>query len=374
MTLNGVLSINRTVLTRTLPFDDSVAKKEIIPMDEFLSLDQLAFKMTKLVMLEVAYEGQRSSSYREASEELSKKLGYKISTSLVRDVTIFVGNIVYQNDLQKALKTEHDRINSTHKVEKGEKKKGILNILMDGATLNTIVKDKKGSTWRENKLGMSFASTNVIKRGTKENNGYTITKKEYTAYVGSVNEFSKFLYQIAINQGYGQYETTNVLGDGALWIWNLCDRLFPDAQQILDKYHLDENIYNFAKYAFKHNESQYAPWAKKIINLIMDGQVSRVYIEIDNLGIKQIPKNVVDLKNYIKNNESRIDYPTYKAKGYYIGSGPIESANKTVLQKRFKQAGMRWSVESAQPLLTLRAKVESGLWSEVIDLVMRFTP
>ena len=368
MTLNGILTIVRTILIRTLPYDKEAETFEIIPLDELLQIDKLPFKMTKLVMLEVAFEGQRSTSYREAGEELCKKLGYSISTSLVRDVTIFVGNLVYQSDLRKALETEKNIVNSIF--DNKNKLAGVLNIMLDGAALNTRIQDKDGSTWRENKLGMSFASSNVIKRGSKEKNGYTITKKEYTAYIGSSADFAKFLYQIAINQGYGQYETTNVLGDGAIWIWNLCDLLFPDAVQILDKFHLDENVYDFAKYVFKNETSKYTPWAEMIIKYIMDGKVGKAYKEIDKLNIKEPPKNVVNLKNYLENNKDRINYKTYKEKGYYIGSGPIESGNKTVLQKRLKQIGMRWSVATAQPLLSLRAKVESGLWSEVKLLVM----
>jgi hypothetical protein len=63
-----------------------------------------------------------------------------------------------------------------------------------------------------------------------------------------------------------------------------------------------------------------------------------------------------------------IDYASYLEKGYFIGSGAIESANKIILQKRLKQAGMRWNVDSAQSLLTLRAKRESGLW--LTDVVL----
>jgi hypothetical protein len=32
------------------------------------------------------------------------------------------------------------------------------------------------------------------------------------------------------------------------------------------------------------------------------------------------------------------------------------------MQQRLKQAGMRWNVQTAQYLLTLKAKAESGLW------------
>jgi hypothetical protein len=56
----------------------------------------------------------------------------------------------------------------------------------------------------------------------------------------------------------------------------------------------------------------------------------------------------------------------YKEKGYYVGSGAIESGNKVVLQKRLKLAGMRWNELPAQYLLSLRAKYESGLWLESV--------
>ena len=63
----------------------------------------------------------------------------------------------------------------------------------------------------------------------------------------------------------------------------------------------------------------------------------------------------------------------YKAKGYFCGSGAIESGNKIVLQKRLKQAGMRWEPQSAQYLLTLKSKYESGRWeTDVVDFVKQY--
>jgi hypothetical protein len=66
----------------------------------------------------------------------------------------------------------------------------------------------------------------------------------------------------------------------------------------------------------------------------------------------------------LENNRSKVDYPEYKKSGFFVGSGAIESANKTILQRRLKQSGMRWSVKGAQFVLTLRAKFESALWEK----------
>ena len=75
---------------------------------------------------------------------------------------------------------------------------------------------------------------------------------------------------------------------------------------------------------------------------------------------------------YIENNINNIDYAKYQQKGYFIGSGAIESGNRLVLQQRLKQPGMRWNEYTAQPLLTLRAKFESGLWEkDVVEILKR---
>jgi hypothetical protein len=62
----------------------------------------------------------------------------------------------------------------------------------------------------------------------------------------------------------------------------------------------------------------------------------------------------VNLYVYTTNNLNNIDYKTYESKGYFIGSGAIESGNKIILQDRLKRAGMRWNTETAQAMLTLK--------------------
>lgn len=64
--------------------------------------------------------------------------------------------------------------------------------------------------------------------------------------------------------------------------------------------------------------------------------------------------------NYYSSNAYQIDYSRYKKIGAgIIGSGAIDpiaigSAHRTVVQKRMKQSGQRWSYEGAQNMLNLR--------------------
>jgi len=50
---------------------------------------------------------------------------------------------------------------------------------------------------------------------------------------------------------------------------------------------------------------------------------------------------------YFENQVHRMDYPTYRARGWQIGSGPVESACKRVVGQRLKGAGMRWGEDGA---------------------------
>ena len=146
----------------------------------------------------------------------------------------------------------------------------------------------------------------------------------------------------------------------------MCEELFPDAILILDLYHLCENTYSYAKAIFKNDESKYKPWADSIIEKLKNDKVTEVITILKKLKNRKVPKGIVNLYTYISNNVDRINYKNYIDNGYYIGSGAIESGNKVVLQKRLKLAGMRWNEQTAQYLLTLRSKLESGLWLDCV--------
>jgi hypothetical protein len=58
---------------------------------------------------------------------------------------------------------------------------------------------------------------------------------------------------------------------------------------------------------------------------------------------------------YFRRHQERMDYPTYLAAGFPIGSGGVEGACKHLVADRFRGPGMRWNPPTAEPLLHLRA-------------------
>jgi hypothetical protein len=340
--------------------------KSIAPLDSYLGLAGLPFKITPAVMVKISCWAQNQSSYQRAEDAIADAMHVKVNDDTVRLVANHVGSMVFQNDCIEAEKALAAL--DAGKLCFPQNIKGVLYIQTDGAALNTRLKDENGSTWRENKLGEVFSSNNIHywtdKKGRRQ---HQLLRKEFVSYVGPASEFKKHLLACALRNGYGQFKETVMISDGATWIRHMVEEIFPDAQQILDYFHLCENVNTYAKYLFNMDESKYRPWAKDICNQLKDSKHRLVLREIESFKNKKPGGCPVQLHGYISNNVNNIDYATYQKKGYFIGSGAIESGNKIVLQDRLKRAGMRWNTPTAQAMLTLKAKAESGLWFDDVE-------
>jgi len=341
--------------------------RSIAPLDSYLGIAGLPFRITPAALLKIAYWAQNQSSYQRAENAIAEALHIYVNDDTVRQVTNYVGSMVFQNDCKRA--EEAYAALASGKMKYPQDRKGVIYIETDGAALNTRLKDEDGSTWRENKLGEVFTTDDLyFWTSAKGKRQHQLLRKEYVSYVGPASEFKKHLLACAIRKGYGSYKETVVLGDGATWIRNMVDELFPDAQQILDFYHLCENVNTYAKHFFSTNESKGKQWAQDICDSLRASQHQPVIRELEALKDVKLPNCPVNLYSYITNNINNIDYVTYESKGYFIGSGAIESGNKIILQDRLKRAGMRWNIPTAQAMLSLKTKAESDLWHTDVEL------
>jgi len=341
----------------------SCGHKEI-PLDESIGLSRLPYKMTTELMLETAYYCQNQSSFSDGSSMLKRATGIDVNKETAREITEKIGGSVFESDTKNG---EH-LLNNMHEIEmyqEKEKADKTLYIMTDGAAVNTRIEDENGSTWRECKSVIAFTNKDLIKR---KDGGNIIVNKECASFIGSAEDFRGYVLNVAVNAGYGKVKDVVIIADGAAWIRNMCKELFPDATQILDLYHLKENIYTYAKHKFAHNEKEYVPWAEDFIDKIEKGESKKVLKLLPKE--EKLPLGVVNLRTYIENNIDKINYPEYKNNGWFVGSGAIESANKVIVQRRLKQSGMRWSVAGAQALLSLRAKVESNLWDTQVREIL----
>jgi len=333
--------------------------------DMYLDINE-TFRATDDFIEMVSYVAQMVPSFGNARDLLSKICHIDISISQIQKIAEYVGRKVHENQMESAENAYARPEVAAPQALAKDLMDCILYIMMDGSAVNTRIQDADGSTWKEMKLGMVFTDNDIRKR----NKHIYIDRKEYVAYLGSVDEFKKLVFEAAARAGYGKIKQVVVIGDGAKWIWNMCEELFPDAVCILDLFHMKENIFDYAKVLFPNNEKKYTQWAKTVSYYIESDQIEKALKKIKNSPLPETAgKNIVNLEGYVTNNRNRINYLAYKNHGYYVGSGMIESGNKLVVQKRLKQAGMRWSRDGAQYMVALRAKYESNLWGKVQDLI-----
>lgn len=190
----------------------------------------------------------------------------------------------------------------------------------------------------------------------------------YVASRSSAEAFGHQLTALATQMGIYQNDETLdteevvVIGDGAAWIWNLADEHFPNATEIIDYMHAKTHLYDLAKQAFGEEDRETVEtWVSTIETSLYAGETSEVIAGIEDLG-KQYPQMLETIKTqvgYFKKHAHRMQYETFNAKGYQIGSGVIESACKHVVAERCKQAGMRWTETGINAILFWRGLLKN---------------
>jgi hypothetical protein len=158
-----------------------------------------------------------------------------------------------------------------------------------------------------------------------------------------------------------------VLGDGAPWIWNLAAELFPCRVEILDWYHVDEHISDVARVLYGEGTDKTRVWRQTQLDRLWTDAVDQVIEALRFLGPHQraaVKRTAVEnLSRYLTTNRDRLRYQTFRAAGYAIGSGAVESAVSHVVQQRMKRVGMHWRARGADAMLALRSVYRStGAW------------
>jgi hypothetical protein len=184
----------------------------------------------------------------------------------------------------------------------------------------------------------------------------------------TLDELGAQMRRQAAQVGLDNAEVWVGLTDGGKGLDEFLRVYFPRAELVLDFYHAAEHLNDLAQ-ALHPGDDQAAselagPWCHQLKH--EGGNAVLATLEaIDLRGKKAEAREQHRLvTGYVRNNRFRMDYPRYRANGWLIGSGHVESACKGVVGQRLKGNGMRWSEEGADAVCHLRAlfKSEKGQW------------
>ena len=158
------------------------------------------------------------------------------------------------------------------------------------------------------------------------------------------------------------------LTDGGSGLDEFLRVYFPRAELILDFYHAAEHLNELAQALHPADEDLAGELAGQWCHQLKHegGAAVLATLEAIDLGGKKAEarERHRQVTGYVRNNVFRMDYPAYRANGWLIGSGHVESACKGVVGQRLKGNGMRWSEAGADAVCHLRAlfKSEKGQW------------
>jgi hypothetical protein len=233
-------------------------------------------------------------------------------------------------------------------------------------------KAEESEAWRDMKVGCWYELEGVppAQRSPRQTHKYERDQVVYRAkslryYVDIADAalFGKLMWAKGCQALADLAEELVFVCDGAIWIWNLIASYYPQAVQIVDWYHAIEHLEKVARLAFRSEEDQKA-WLELITDALWNGQIPEVIDACQSLA-SQSPAIQTEAL-YFFHNAERMAYARFRAAGYAIGSGTVESACKQIVTQRLKKSGAQWNVEGAVHTAKARAAWLSNQW-ELLD-------
>ena len=248
----------------------------------------------------------------------------------------------------------------------------LLVIQMDGGRVQGREKNPEtGSRWKEDKVA---AICTYLPGDGQEKEPVKLT----TTYVATMQDSDAFGALVRCEgerRGIRQAARTLLINDGGAWIGTQHQEHFFRCPMIIDWGHAKSHLYDVAKAVHEHDPARQRRLGKQLETWLWNGQRGKV---IDKLGelsqqagepqaddAPQHPRRILAQNvGYFTRHRDHMDYPAYRARGWPIGSGVVESGVKQ-FNHRVKGTDRFWTTQGSEAILALRALwlSEDDRWS-----------
>lgn len=310
----------------------------------------------------------QDASFDHGREQMQRLAGLEVTTKSVERVAESIGA-----DIARCAQAEIDRsVQLDLPMIVGEPVP-ILYIELDGTGVPVVKKETAGrkgkldglpAHTREAKLGCLFTQTKW------DEEGFAIRDPDSTTYAGAIEnaeQFGKRLYVEAWKRGWSRAATKVVIGDGAEWIWNLAKQHFPGAIQIVDLFHARQHLWDLARLLYANDTKRRNAWIGLHQKRWLDkGKIAKLVASLQSIQTQdaELAKKIRNEAEYFANNAARMNYPQFRKRHLFVGSGVIEAGCKTVIGQRLKQSGMFWTLNGANSILALRCQHLNGRFED----------
>lgn len=182
----------------------------------------------------------------------------------------------------------------------------------------------------------------------------------------SPEEFGAALFRLACRCGYREAAEKVFSADGADWCWEIQARYFSNATGILDWYHASEHLWAAGRLLFPEANGV-SRWVEQAQGILWEHGAERLLDWLTSQDaqfcrFRKKRRALMDLRKYVQNREWLMDYPTYRAREFQIGTGMMESTARQLVGLRLKGPGMHWTEQGALAVTALRAQDLNGRW------------
>jgi len=332
------------------------------PRDRQLGIEDTS--LTPAVTRMVAAVGAMLS-FEEGSQLLQELAGLPINAKQVERAAEALGVQIAEDEKQDVLPTDEQPLPST------------LYLGVDGTGVPMRPEELKG---RCGKQPDGSAKTREVKlctvwsaeaRDTEDRPVRDQGSVSYTAAIESAATldtdevpavFTQRVLREASRRRFTQAQRTVVMGDGAPWIWKIAQELFPNALQIVDRFHVKQTLSTVAKAVYGAASPQAHQWARRRHQELDTGRFP------DLLRAVRRHADTCDEARkcfqYLHRNRDRMRYPQFEAQGLCTSTGVVEAGCKVVVGTRLKRAGMHWTIRGSNAIIALRCSRLSGRFQD----------
>jgi hypothetical protein len=370
-----IWSVFDKVVYKRAYYADCACGKGYAPVDERYGIEP--GKVTAGLAHLIALSGI-NKAFQDSKQWLKEYLLFEVSENTVRAETQKMGALQRQADEQMVKETQ-DESSLQRREQSQQPTVDILYGSIDAAKVRIEPRNQqdkaaeKRENWRDMKVGCWYegevvpnSQRSTRQKGKEQREGTVLRakNKKYFCDIDTAEQFGKLLWATGCAVGADRARILIFICDGAVWIWNLITYYFPNAIQILDWYHAADRLKRISEEAFSDQPERLA-WLARVTEDLWLGNVELVIEACQTLAKKSnLAKQSL---TYYGDNLERMRYAQFRAAGYLIGSGVIESGCKQIVTQRLKLPGAQWNLEGAILTAKARAAWLSGNWQNLVS-------
>jgi hypothetical protein len=232
-------------------------------------------------------------------------------------------------------------------------------VSQDGTTILT----RKG--WKEVKIS-TISLFELQKEQERSKKTKQLSQHSYCAGLWDHDALNDHLWWDLQRRRADRSPCQTALADAAPWIWSNFAVTLPQAHEIIDWWHALDYFWRVANTLFGEKTPAGAAWMDRRETELWEGQISllRDALLAAQPTTDEGRTSVRCALAYLAEHEHRLQYPAFRAAGYPLGSGSVESACNTLVGWRMKHRGQRWTDDGANAVLAVRCAVLSDRWLE----------